>query len=105
MTTSLPTLRSGRAWLALVVVLGALLIPAGSAFAASDPTTSQYENVVTQVSGNAGGDGKSSGLEKSVVGGLPFTGLDLIALAVVAVALTSMGLALRRLTTGRAGPS
>jgi hypothetical protein len=39
-----------------------------------------------------------SGLHGKVVGGLPFTGLDVIALAAVAVALTSTGLALRRLT-------
>lgn len=75
------------------------MVSAGTAFAQSDPTTSQYENAVTQASNSAGADGGDSGLEKSVVGGLPFTGLDLIALVAVGVALASMGLALRRLTS------
>ena len=42
-----------------------------------------------------------AGLQKKVVTGLPFTGLDVVALLAVAVALTSMGLALRRLTAER----
>jgi hypothetical protein len=80
-------------------MLGALLallawVP--GAFAASDPTQEQY-NPVTDVSHGSG----ASGLEKTVVGGLPFTGLDLIALLGVAVLLTTMGLALRRLTVDR----
>lgn len=91
--------RRGGVLIALSLVLGVLLMPAGAA--ASDPTNSQYESAVTQVSGSAGGEARSTGLEKSVVGGLPFTGLDLIALAAVAVALTSMGVALRRLTLNR----
>jgi len=57
------------------------------------------------VAGNVGGgnDGPSapSGLQHKVVGGLPFTGLDVVALLAVAVALTSMGLVLRRLTAER----
>lgn len=91
----------------LGIVLGllviALLIPAGTALAQSDPVDSQYESAVTQVSNNDGGG--SSGLETSVVDGLPFTGLDLIALAAVAVALTSVGLALRHMTANRGSAS
>jgi hypothetical protein len=83
---------------ASAAVLGALLAlllwaPGASA---SDPTQEQY-NPVTHVSHGSG----ASGLEKTVVSGLPFTGLDLIALLGVAVVLTSMGLALRRLTVDR----
>lgn len=80
-------------------VLGALLtllVWAPGASAASDPTQDQY-NPVTHVAHGSG----ASGLEKTVVSGLPFTGLDLLALLGVAVLLTSMGLALRRLTVDR----
>jgi membrane protein YqaA with SNARE-associated domain len=38
----------------------------------------------------------SAGLRSTVVGGLPLTGLDLIALAAGALALSSVGFALRR---------
>ncbi|MGZ8665721.1 MAG: hypothetical protein ACXWZM_01270 [Solirubrobacterales bacterium] len=81
---------------AVIGALLALLLWAPGASAASDPTQEQY-NPVTHVSHGSG----ASGLEKTVVGGLPFTGLDLIALLGVAVLLTSMGLALRRLTVDR----
>jgi hypothetical protein len=40
--------------------------------------------------------GSASGLQQDLVAGLPFTGLDLIAAGVGALALASMGLALRR---------
>ncbi len=72
-----------------------LLVLAARA-SASDPTQDQY-HTVTQISHGSG----ASGLEKTVVSGLPFTGLDLIALLGVAVLLTTMGLALRRLTIDR----
>jgi hypothetical protein len=72
---------------------------------AGDATKAQYNDPVTKVAGNigSGGDDGSapSGLQKKVAGGLPFTGLDVVALLAVAVALTSMGLALRRLTSER----
>lgn len=89
--------RFSRIAIALVAI--GLTVSAATAFAQSDPTTAQYENAVTQASNSAGADGSDSGLEKSVVGGLPFTGLDLIALVAVGVALASMGLALRSLTS------
>ena len=60
----------------------------------SDPGAIQPRDPVSHGSG-------ASGLEKTVVSGLPFTGLDLIALLGVAVLLTTMGLALRRLTVDR----
>jgi hypothetical protein len=82
-----------------------LVAPAALA-QAGDPVKSQYDNSITQVSGNVGGGGTDaatapSGLQKKVVGGLPFTGLDVVALAAVAIALTSIGFALRRLTADR----
>ncbi len=81
-----------------IAVLGAVLVSlvwvAGAS--AADPTQEQY-HPPTQISHGGG----ASGLEKTVVSGLPFTGLDLIALLGVAVLLTTMGLALRRLTIDR----
>ena len=61
------------------------------------PDPGAVPDPVTQISHGSG----AAGLEKTVVSGLPFTGLDLIAMVAVAVLLASMGLALRRLTVGR----
>jgi hypothetical protein len=72
-----------------------------------DPTNDQYSNPVTKVAADLGSGGNGNtpsapaGLHKKVVGGLPFTGLDVVALAAVAIALMSMGFALRRLTAER----
>jgi hypothetical protein len=99
-------IRISSKFVALLATLSALwMIGPVSLAHAGDATKSQYNNPVQQVAGSVGGgnDGPSapSGLQKKVVGGLPFTGLDVVALLAVAVALTSMGLALRRLTTER----
>jgi hypothetical protein len=96
---------SGR-FIALLATVSALwLVGPVSLAHAGDATKDQYANQVSQVAGNVGGgnDGPSapSGLQHKVVGGLPFTGLDVVALLAVAVALTSMGLVLRRLTAER----
>jgi uncharacterized membrane protein len=93
------------ALLATFVVLW-LVGPVGLA-QANNPTDAQYDNSVTKVGGEIGGGSATSptaapsGLQKKVVGGLPFTGLDMVALTVVSVALLSMGLGLRRLTADR----
>jgi len=85
------------------------LAGAAPGLAESDPTAAQYDDPLQQVTDSSGGGGgvdetpepARSGLQKEVVGGLPFTGLDVIALAAVALALTSMGFALRRMTAPR----
>jgi hypothetical protein len=87
------------------VVTAAIAAPAARA---GDPTGAQYQNSVSQIEKGVGGGGNShtntsvahgSGpLNSPVVSGLPFTGLDLVALGAVAVALMSLGLVLRRLT-------
>jgi hypothetical protein len=95
--------------IALLAMVGTLsLLGPVSLAQAGDATKAQYGDEVTQVAGNIGGGGgdpadpaQPSGLQKRVVGGLPFTGLDVVALLAVAVALTSTGLALRRLAAGR----
>ena len=111
-----------RTIVAMLATITALWLVGPVAFAqAGDATNAQYDDEVTKVAADfkagqlaaaysetgdlsiAANDGPSaqSGLQKKVVGGLPFTGLDVVALLAVAVALTSMGLALRRLTADR----
>lgn len=96
--------RAGGILCALAVLMLAFAVSA----VAQDPTSAQYDTSVTQVTSEveAGGAANSpsppsSGLQTSVVGGLPFTGLDLIALAAVALAFTSVGFALRRMTASK----
>jgi hypothetical protein len=74
--------------LVAVAVMAALLLPAMAA-----------------ASGQAHRSKERSGKHGKAVGGLPFTGVDLVALAAVAVSLTSTGLALRLLTTEDRGPA
>jgi hypothetical protein len=107
MTKHSRALSSGR-FIALLATVSALWLVGPVALAhAGDPTKAQYHSQVTQVAGEVGGgDGTPpatapAALQKKVVGGLPFTGLDVVALLAVAVALTSMGLVLRRLTAER----
>jgi hypothetical protein len=102
--------RFGRRFGVVLILCLALATPAALAEAASDPISAQYENAVTGVSDDVGGgDGggnllaknPESSLQETFVDVLPFTGLDLIALVAVAVALTSVGVTLRWLTTSR----
>jgi len=101
-----------RGGLALLGVIAAVAIAPATALAQdalSNPSSAQYEPQ-SQVQGtntngsNDGNDGQvaantaSTGLNSNV-GSLPFTGLDVIVLAVVAAALIGTGLALRRLST------
>lgn len=85
----------------LVLFLVALPISAsaaGSRSTLSDPTAVQY-GTQSVTHGGGQGSGSSGGLNAHVVGGLPFTGIDMIALAAIALALMSAGVALRRLST------
>ena len=96
-------IRAPRFAALLATVAALTLVGPVSLANAGDATKAQYKNDVTKVAADVGGGGPAdpSGLQKRVVGGLPFTGLDVVALFAVAVALTSMGLALRRLTAER----
>ena len=82
--------------LALALVL--MLVPA-TAFA-GDPATAQYNSSLQQVSTGGGGSDCPECVEGGgggdVVGSLPFTGLDVAMLAVVAAVLLAGGLMLRR---------
>jgi hypothetical protein len=100
-----------RATLALAVLSLALLALPGQAFAGSTCPTStdcQYSNEVQQIAAGLGsGPGGGGGAPAQRVAvpaassgpSLPFTGLDVAALAVVALALTGTGVVLRRLAT------
>lgn len=72
-----------------LTVVAFALAPA-AAFAAGSPTDAQYDSTLQQFSQGSGGGSASSG------GSLPFTGLDVVALVVVAAGLLVAGLMLRR---------
>ena len=104
--------RAGRrlqAVLALAILSLALLALPGQAFAGdpcSDATEAQYANETQQCLGAGLGSGGGGGqpaervaVPASTGPSLPFTGLDVAALAVVALALTGTGVVLRRLAT------
>lgn len=105
---------SGRFGLSLVLALaiGAFaLLPASAVAqgAIDDPTAAVYgdddgESASFESSGSTGSSsasgGDPSGLS-SQIGSLPFTGMDLIILAGVALVLTGTGFALRRASMPR----
>ena len=79
-----------------VALLAAL--PAAAA-QASSPTSAQYDTTNYQLAaGGGGGPSDPSAGNDPVISGLPFTGVDLVLLAVVALALLSAGIALQRLS-------
>lgn len=84
----------------LVALCATFVAPAFAGAQNVDPTTGQYEDQLTQI--NAGAqppsDNDSGGLNGRV-GPLPFTGFDVIAMAVVALAVAGLGLALQRAVT------
>jgi hypothetical protein len=99
--------RNGIAVAVILVLLGAA---ASSSFAASDPTDAQYNpNAPSSVSsgGSSGQAQGSASPEDPVldrrVGSLPFTGLDLLGLVGVALALTAVGFGVRSLSRPRGG--
>jgi hypothetical protein len=106
------TARRMRTILALATLSALFLLP-GQAFAGdpcSDATTAQYANEQQQclAAGLGGGQGGAPAQQVSVPqaeaasgsgSALPFTGLDVAALAAVAVALTGTGVVLRRLAS------
>ena len=102
--------RNRIAGIALIVVAGALFVGPASALAQdalSNPSAAQY-NPQAQVQGttttgavasNSSGTSSSGG---DGTGTLPFTGMDVLVLSAVALALVGTGVALRRLSTPRA---
>jgi hypothetical protein len=93
---------------ALLLVAAALVVP-GSAFAQdqlSNPSAAQYEPQSSVLGGTTSGGSPSvaatptggGGNGGSQIGSLPFTGMDLVIVAGVALLLTGTGLALHRLS-------
>ena len=99
--------------LALLVVIASVAIAPATALAQdalSNPTAAEYEpkSQVQGTSTNGSNDGSNgpaaantSGLNSNV-GSLPFTGLDVIVLAIVAAGLIGTGVAIRRLSSPKA---
>jgi hypothetical protein len=110
-----------RVVIAMAVLAAAFVLPAQAlaqtncANAGSDPTAAQYCSISGVQTGGNGNSPKvkdvsnvstpsatapsgTAAVETSSSGSLPFTGLDVGILLLVAVALTGTGLALRRLT-------
>lgn len=86
-----------RKVLIVLTAMAVLALPAGSAFAASDPTASQYGSDPKEAASSAQ---SPSGVDDRV-GGLPVTGTDLIAISAVALVLTGTGFVLRMLSAPR----
>ena len=103
------TVRNRIAGLALIAVIGALIAGPATAMAQdslSNPSAAQYEpqsqvQGTTTTGSNAVASTPSSGGGGST-GTLPFTGLDVMVLAAVALALIGTGVALRRLSAPKA---
>lgn len=110
-THASPTRARGvRAVLAVAMLCLALFAVPGQAFAGdpcNDPTDGQYAQGTQQcvAAGLGAGGGGGQPAERVAVPqassgpSLPFTGLDVAALAAVALALTGTGMVLRRLAT------
>jgi hypothetical protein len=117
-------LKTKLAGMMIVAICAALVAPAFAGAQTVDPTSSQYNNTLQQVSqgGSACSDGSSgsSGSASSSgsdctpppssnaglggnVGPLPFTGFDVIAMAAVALAVTGLGLGLQRAVSRHPG--
>jgi hypothetical protein len=103
--------RNRIAGFALIAVVGALFVGPATALgqdALSDPSAAQYQPQSqvqgTTTTGNDAVAANSSGgsNDGSSTGTLPFTGLDVVVLSAVALALIGTGFALRRLSTPRA---
>jgi hypothetical protein len=92
----------GKLILSAVMTVALLVaLPGAAAAQASGPTSAQYDTTNDQIAAGGGG-GPSELSEPSggdpVISGLPFTGVDLVLLGIVALALLSAGIAIQRLS-------
>jgi|SRR3954469_25832780 len=102
------TARNRFAGLALIIVVGALFAGPATALAQdalSNPSASQYAPD-SQVEGTSTAGtsavANTSSAARDGSGTLPFTGMDVLVLSAVALALIGTGVALRRLSTPKA---
>jgi hypothetical protein len=88
----------GRKLIVSAVMTIALLValPGAAAAQASSPASAQYDTTNHQIAG--GGGGGPSGGNDPVISGLPFTGVDLVLLGIVALSLGGAGIAIHRLS-------
>jgi hypothetical protein len=89
----------GRKLIVSAVVTAALLValPGAAAAQASSPTSAQYEDQVVLAQQQTHQAGTASP-DPRVIDALPFTGVDLVLLGIVALVLVSAGIALQRLS-------
>jgi hypothetical protein len=90
----------GKLILSAVMTVALLVsLPGAAAAQASSPTSAQYDTTNDQIAaGGGGGPSEPSGGNDPVISGLPFTGVDLVLLGIVALALLSAGIAIQRLS-------
>ncbi len=90
------------------VVTAALLVPGAAAAQASSPTSAQYDTQAQLLGQQAQQAPTASAndpvMNDPVISGLPFTGVDVALLGIVALALIGAGFALQRLSRP-AGPN
>jgi hypothetical protein len=91
----------------IVAILAAFAAVPAYAQDTDDPSSAQYDTPIpdpeSETAGAVASGGESGGGLDSSIGALPFTGMDLLIVAGVALVLTGTGFALRRLSTPR-GP-
>jgi hypothetical protein len=80
----------------VALAITAFALPGVAAAQQIEPTQSQYDNSLTQVSSGVEDPNDPSTALDGRVGPLPFTGFDVLAMAAVALAVTGLGLALQR---------
>lgn len=91
------SIKSVRRFSALLVAMLALAIavPAGAFAQSINPTDEQYRQGVLGVAAS-GGPGDASGDGATTISELPFTGLDVAAIAAIGVGLVGAGFVVRR---------
>jgi hypothetical protein len=99
-----PRVRFRRAGPCSLVVAGLLAMTVAGPVAAlaADPSAAQYATKIdkaTAAAATPAADGSAAAGQQKRLGILPFTGADLVTLAMVAVALVGVGLVLHRFST------
>ncbi len=88
---------------AVAIVALLVALPGAAVAQGSSPTSAQYGPTNDQIAAGGGGGGPSepsdpSGGNDPVISGLPFTGVDLVLLGIVALTLLGAGIALQRVS-------
>lgn len=104
-TKSNATKKGLSALVAVAALLVALALPLQASAQSSDPTAAQYAPPTCTSFGGGSSQSGSIACQDIVSGGggggsLPFTGMDIVPLAAIAIALAGAGLVIRRVGTG-----